>query len=78
MYYSDNNHYEKIKNLGYIPVGLGDKIDTKKFITDKSGKNISEKILTMENTLFTTGFGKMSCINYLMNGLVFVNTENFG
>ena len=39
----DNNHYEKIKNLGYIPVGLGDKIDTKKFITDKSGKNISEK-----------------------------------
>ena len=37
------NHYEKIRNLGYIPVGLGDAIFSNKFITDKTGKNISFK-----------------------------------
>ena len=26
-----NNHYDKIKKLGYIPVGLGDKIISKNF-----------------------------------------------
>lgn len=39
----DHRHYEKIKNFGYIPVGLGDKINSNKFLTDKKGINISEK-----------------------------------
>lgn len=38
-----NNHYEKIKYLGYIPVGLGEETFSEKFITDKNGKNISNK-----------------------------------
>ena len=39
----DNNHYEKIQRLGYIPVGLGNKIFSKKFETDNRGDNISLK-----------------------------------
>ena len=38
-----DDHYEKIKNLGYIPVGLGNNIFNKDFITDKSKNNISDK-----------------------------------
>lgn len=37
------NHYEFIKQLGYIPVGLGDKNFNNNWLSDKSGKNISEK-----------------------------------
>ena len=36
-------HYEFIKRLRYIPVGLGEKIFSKNWFTDKSGVNISEK-----------------------------------
>ena len=39
----NNNHYEKIKSLEYIPVGLGKDIDPTKFKTDKNGENISDK-----------------------------------
>ena len=38
-----DNHYEKIKKLGYLPVGLGQSINSKDFITDKTKINISEK-----------------------------------
>ena len=37
------NHYEFIKQLGYIPVGLGDKQFDNKWLSDKSGINISKK-----------------------------------
>ena len=37
------SHYEFIKELGYIPVGLGEKNFNKDWFTDKSGANISEK-----------------------------------
>ena len=37
------NHYEFIKQLGYIPVGLGDKNFNNNWLSDKSGINISEK-----------------------------------
>ena len=30
-----NDHYDKIKNLGYIPVGLGENVSSNEFITDK-------------------------------------------
>jgi len=36
-------HYEFIKRLRYIPVGLGEKIFSKNWFTDKSGENISKK-----------------------------------
>ena len=39
----DDSHYDKIKYLGYIPVGLGKNIKNKKFYVDKIGENISEK-----------------------------------
>jgi hypothetical protein len=38
-----NDHYEKIKSLGYIPVGLGNEKFSSNFMTDKTGKNISFK-----------------------------------
>lgn len=38
-----DDHYKKIKNLGYIPVGLGKNISNKNFLTDKSKNNISDK-----------------------------------
>ena len=37
------NHYEFIKQLGYIPVGLGDKNFNNNWLRDKSGMSISEK-----------------------------------
>ena len=37
------NQYEFIKNLGYIPVGVGEKKFNQNWFTDKSGENISEK-----------------------------------
>ena len=36
-------HYDKIKKLGYIPVGLGSNIKNKNFQGDKTGENISTK-----------------------------------
>ena len=38
-----NDHYDKIKNLGYIPVGLGENVSSNTFITDKTGANINKK-----------------------------------
>ena len=37
------NHYQFIKALGYIPVGLGEKNFDNGWFSDKSGKNISKK-----------------------------------
>lgn len=37
------NHYKFIKELGYIPVGLGEKNFNKDWFSDKSGENISKK-----------------------------------
>ena len=37
------NHYNFIKNLGYIPVGLGDKDFNDDWFKDKLGNNISAK-----------------------------------
>lgn len=39
----NNDHYEKIKSFGYIPVGLGNDILSTKFKTDRNGENISHK-----------------------------------
>ena len=38
-----DDHYNKIKKLGYEPVGLGNNIISKKFTTDNTQKNISLK-----------------------------------
>ena len=38
-----NEHFDKIKKFGYIPVGLGKDIRNKNFTTDTIGENISEK-----------------------------------
>ena len=39
----NNSHYEKIKQINYIPIGLGEKISNKNFTNDKNGENISHK-----------------------------------
>ena len=36
-------HYEKIQQIKYIPVGLGEKISDERFTRDNSGENISHK-----------------------------------
>ena len=38
-----NSHYQKIIDMNYIPVGLGDDEFSDKWIKDKGGKNISHK-----------------------------------
>jgi len=37
------NHYDFIKDIGYVPVGLGDKHFNNEFFSDKTGLNISQK-----------------------------------
>ena len=37
------NHYQFIKKLGYLPVGLGNKDFDNSWLSDKSGNNISKK-----------------------------------
>ncbi len=39
----DPSHLSYIKNLGYIPVGLGEKIFPESFLTDNTKENISKK-----------------------------------
>ena len=39
----NDSHYEKIKKIGYTPVGLGENITNEKFQNDKDGENISKK-----------------------------------
>lgn len=39
----ESNHYQFIKKLGYIPVGLGEKIFDGNWFSDKSGISISQK-----------------------------------
>jgi len=39
----NDNHLDLIKSIGYIPVGLGKNIKSKKFIKDDTGLNITEK-----------------------------------
>jgi len=39
----ETNHYKFIKELGYIPVGLGEKNFNKEWTRDNSGMNISKK-----------------------------------
>ena len=41
----EDNHYQKIKNFGYLPVGLGTKIKNDNFLRDNTGNNISKKPL---------------------------------
>ena len=53
-----DNHLEKIKKLGYVPVGLGENIISKGFITDNTNNNISEKNRYYGEYTFIIGYGK--------------------
>jgi len=53
------NHYKFIKELGYIPVGLGENNFNKDWFSDKSGKNISKKINIIVSIHFIIGYGKI-------------------
>tara|TARA_X000000950_G_scaffold217060_1_gene261223 strand:- start:122 stop:937 length:816 start_codon:yes stop_codon:yes gene_type:complete len=39
----EDDHFEKIKNLNYFPVGLGENITVKGFLRDNTNQNISNK-----------------------------------
>ena len=58
MFNNENNHLNKIKQLNYIPVGLGEDIIAR-FLRDNIGENISKKILSMENILSIIGYGRI-------------------
>ena len=61
-----DEHYDKIKSLGYEPVGLGNQITSKKFITDNLEKNISWK---------NPHYGEYTFHYWLWKNKV-INTEN--
>ena len=75
---TNDNHYEKIKKLGFLPVGLGKSIKKENFISDNTKINISEKTHFMENILFIIGYGKIKLTQIKKVGLDFVNIENSG
>ena len=39
---TQDEHFSKIKKLGYLPVGLGKNIKSNNFITDNTKINIAE------------------------------------
>ena len=45
------SHYNFIKELGYTPVGLGEKLFNNDWLTDKSGKILEYKI-TLNTIVF--------------------------
>ena len=53
------NHYKFIKELSYIPVGVGENFFNEDWFSDRSGVNISKKINIIANILFITGYGKI-------------------
>ena len=53
------HHLNNLVKLNYIPVGLGKNIFSNNWLKDNTENNISKKILTMVNTHFTIGFGKI-------------------
>ena len=52
-------HEEMIRNLSYIPVGLGERVFSKNCLSDKTGDTIYQKIHFMGSILFIIGFGKI-------------------
>ena len=72
-----SSHLDLIENIGYTPVGLGEETFSDKWLSDKSGDNISKKILIMVNIHFTIGYGRIIKLIFL-DGLGFVNIVNFG
>ena len=54
-----SRHLTDIKNLKYIPVGLGKNDFSKEWIRDNTGENITHKILFMESILFIIGSGRI-------------------
>ena len=63
----DNSTFNKITNLGYLPVGLGDSQFSNEWITDKDGKNISDK---------NKFYGEYTFHYYLWKNLLYKISEN--
>ena len=53
-----NEDYKKIKDLGYIPVGLGTNKFDSKWLRDNTSNNTRKKINFMKNIFFIISFGK--------------------
>ena len=53
-----DNLYNSVKNLGYVPVGLGSKNFSDGWIRDQMEIIFHIKILIMENIHFIIGYGK--------------------
>ncbi len=72
-----NDHYEKIKNLGYIPVGLGKNITNKNFLTDKSENNISDKNLFYGEYTFHYNLWKNNTVKFENDWVGFCQYRKF-
>ena len=72
-----DEHYDKIKNLGYIPVGLGDKIISDKFLTDYNKDNISKKNPYYGEYTFHYWLWKNKIINNEKNWIGFCQYRKF-
>ena len=59
-------HEKLIRNLNYLPVGLGDKKFSENCFSDKK-TSISKNFL-MESIHFIIGFGKIILIRLIRNG----------
>ena len=57
------SHFNFIKRMNYIPVGLGEKSLMMVGWETKQETIFQKKIKIMENILFTTGFGKITWKN---------------
>jgi hypothetical protein len=74
-----NDDYKKIKDLGYIPVGLGTNKFDSKWLRDNTGNNISKKNKFYGEYTFHYWFWKNKLKNLKkMIGMVFVLIEDFG
>ena len=72
------DHLKMIKEIGYIPVGLGKNVFSNEWMRDNTLDNISSKINFTVNIHFIIGFGKIILIKLKIIGSDFVNIENFG
>ena len=72
----NDDHFDKIKKLGYIPVGLGKNIRNKNFKIDKIGSpNILSQLSNSFGIVVIISSLKSSMLLY--NLFLFLNIQNF-
>tara|TARA_B100001057_G_scaffold258990_1_gene259179 strand:- start:4051 stop:4857 length:807 start_codon:yes stop_codon:yes gene_type:complete len=62
-----DQNFKELKNLNLIPVGLGDTKFSKKWLSDKNGKNISRKNMNFGEYTFHYNIWKNKKLNFKSN-----------